>query len=212
MAMANLITLARFLLLFLLVALAYRAGPEWQLMNAPLLLLIIGLDGLDGYVARKRNETSLFGAIFDIAIDRVVENVLWVVLADLDLVSIWVAIVFITRAAIVDSIRYAGLSDGQTPFGMIRGALARFIVASRFMRAVYGMLKAATFAWIFLFQPVPLLYPAFWQANGPWIVWIAFLLTNASVALCLIRALPVVLEFVAVSGLGQRPSAVGRAG
>ena len=100
--MANLITLSRFLLLFLLVASAYSAPPVWQLGNAPLLFLIIALDGVDGYVARKRNETSVFGSIFDIAIDRVVENVLWVVLADLGLVPIWVAIVFITRSSIVD--------------------------------------------------------------------------------------------------------------
>ena len=43
--MANLITLGRFLLLFLLVASAYSAPPAWQLGNAPLLLLIIALDG-----------------------------------------------------------------------------------------------------------------------------------------------------------------------
>ena len=104
--MANLITLGRFLLLFLLVTAAYEASPAWQVANAPLLLLIIALDGVDGYVARKRNETSVFGSIFDIAIDRVVENVLWVILADLGLVPIWVAIVFITRSSIVDSIRF----------------------------------------------------------------------------------------------------------
>ena len=54
---------------------------------------VIGLDGVDGYVARKRNETSVFGSIFDIAIDRVVENVLWVVLADLGLAEEQVAFI-----------------------------------------------------------------------------------------------------------------------
>ena len=70
--MANLITLLRLLLLFVLLVLAYRATPAWQLLDAPLLLLIISLDGLDGYVARKRSETSVFGSIFDIAVDRIV--------------------------------------------------------------------------------------------------------------------------------------------
>ena len=117
--MANLITTIRFALLFVLVASAYFATATWQLLNAPLLLLIIALDGVDGYVARRRGETSAFGAIFDIAVDRVVENVLWVVLAHLDLVPVWVAIVFITRGSIVDSIRYAAISGGKTAFGMI---------------------------------------------------------------------------------------------
>ena len=95
--MANLITLSRFLLLFVLVALAVQAPPTWQLVDAPLLVLIITLDGIDGYVARRRGEASAFGSIFDIVVDRVVENVLWIVLAYLSLVPPWVAIVFITR-------------------------------------------------------------------------------------------------------------------
>ena len=93
--MANLITLSRFLLLFLLVALAYWAPPPMQLVNAPLLVLIIALDGLDGWVARRRGETSVFGSIFDIAVDRVVETVLWIVLGHLGLIPMWVSIVFV---------------------------------------------------------------------------------------------------------------------
>src|SRR3546814_10862502 len=64
--MANAITLARLALLFALVAMAYWAPPRWQLLDPPLLLLIISLDGLDGWVARRRGETSVFGAVFDI--------------------------------------------------------------------------------------------------------------------------------------------------
>ena len=111
--MANLITLSRFLLLFLLVALAYWAPPPMQLVNAPLLVLIIALDGLDGWVARRRGETSVFGSIFDIAVDRVVETVLWIVLGHLGLIPMWVSIVFVCRGAIVDSIRYAAISRGE---------------------------------------------------------------------------------------------------
>jgi CDP-diacylglycerol--glycerol-3-phosphate 3-phosphatidyltransferase len=200
--MANLITLCRFILLFLLVASAYAAPPVWQLLNAPLLLIIIGLDGVDGYVARKRNETSIFGSIFDIAIDRAVENVLWVVLADLGLVPIWVAIVFITRASIVDSIRYAAISRGQTPFGSIQSQLGRVLVSGRFMRALYGGLKAATFGWVFLLQPLPSVAPDSWVRFSQPALWIAGLLIYASVAVCLLRALPVILEFLSAA----RPS------
>jgi CDP-diacylglycerol--glycerol-3-phosphate 3-phosphatidyltransferase len=208
--MANLITLGRFFLLFLLVASAYAAPPAWQLANAPLLLFIIGLDGVDGYVARKRNETSVFGSIFDIAIDRAVENVLWVVLADLGLVPIWVAIVFITRASIVDSIRYAALSRGKTPFESIHSQLGRLLVSGRFMRGLYGALKAATFGWVFLLQPLPSLVPELWARFSEPALWIAGLLIYASVAVCLLRALPVVLEFLSAAR-PSRPSKRARA-
>ena len=73
--MANWVTFGRFLLLFVLLGIIYSGVPVLQLVNAPLTVLIIALDGVDGWVARKYNEESLFGATFDIAIDRIVETV-----------------------------------------------------------------------------------------------------------------------------------------
>jgi CDP-diacylglycerol--glycerol-3-phosphate 3-phosphatidyltransferase len=198
--MANLITSARFALLFVLVFLAYRASPEWQLLNAPLLLLIIALDGLDGYVARRRGEASAFGAIYDIAVDRVVENVLWLVLAHLGLVPIWVAIVFLTRGCIVDSIRYAAVARGQTAFGMMQSRWGRVLVAGRWMRGFYGALKAATFGWIFLMQPWPQLAPELWARWSALLETVSTVLIAASVIVCLVRGAPVVIEFISRSG------------
>lgn len=194
--MANLITLTRLLLLFVLVTLAYRATPQWQLLDAPLLGLIIALDGLDGYVARKRGETSVFGSVFDIAVDRVVEMILWVVLGHLGLVPIWVAMVFIIRGTVVDAIRYGAIARGETAFGMMRSPLGRFLVASRFMRALYGTVKALAFGWVLLIQPVPQLDPALWAAWAETFAVVTTVLVGASVALCLLRGLPVVVEFV----------------
>jgi len=205
--MANLITLVRFLLLFLLVALAYWAPARWQLVDAPLLVLIIALDGLDGYVARARGETSVFGSIFDIAVDRVVENVLWIVLGHLGLLPMWVAIVFIVRGAIVDSIRYAAISDGESAFGMMQSPMGRFLVASRTMRGLYGTVKAATFGWVLLLQPWPELDPALWSRWSAAAEPITGILVFASVFLCLLRGFPVVAEFVVT----QRVFARGQA-
>jgi CDP-diacylglycerol--glycerol-3-phosphate 3-phosphatidyltransferase len=199
--MANLITGGRFALLFVLVYSAYRAAPDWQLLNAPLLLLIIALDGVDGYVARRRGETSAFGAIFDIAVDRVVENVLWVVLAHLGLVPIWVAIVFITRGCIVDSIRYAAAARGETAFGMMQSRWGRILVAGRWMRGFYGALKAATFGWILLMQPLPRLEPQWWAAWSEAVEAVTAVLVIASVIVCLVRGAPVVIEFMSRSGV-----------
>jgi CDP-diacylglycerol--glycerol-3-phosphate 3-phosphatidyltransferase len=199
--MANLITCARLALLFVLVFLAYRASPDWQLLNAPLLLLIIALDGVDGYVARRRGEASAFGAILDIAVDRVVENVLWLVLAHLGLVPIWVAIVFITRGCVVDSIRYAAAVRGETAFGMMQSRWGRLLVASRWMRGFYGALKAATFGWIFLMQPLPQVAPELWAAWSGLLEAVTAVLVDASVFVCLVRGAPVVIEFVHRSGV-----------
>lgn len=195
--MANLITLTRFLLLFLLVAMAYWSPPAWQLLNAPMLLFIIALDGVDGWVARRRNETSAFGSVFDIAVDRVVENVLWIVLGNLGLIPIWVAIVFIARGALVDSIRYAAVARGIGVFETVHTRLARILVAGRTMRGLYGAVKAATFGWVLLLQPLPQLVPEMWSAWQASLQVLTMVLVYASVALCLVRGLPVVAQFVA---------------
>lgn len=192
--MANLITLTRFVLLFVLVALAEAAPPQWQLVNMPLLVLIIALDGLDGWVARRRGETSRFGSLFDIVVDRVVENVLWIVLADLDLVPVWVAIVFITRGVVVDGFRYQAVGAAENVFGMMWSRWGRWLVASRFMRALYGTVKGVAFGWLLLIQPLPDVYPELWAAWSGIALEIGHVLVLAAVVLCLARGLPVVIE------------------
>jgi len=194
--MANLITASRLLLLFVLVLLAYHAPAVVQQVDAALLVLIIALDGVDGYVARKRREASVFGAIFDIAVDRVVEIVLWVVLSDLGLIPVWVALVFIVRGVIVDSIRYAAISAGETAFGMVKSPLSRFLVAGRFMRGLYGTVKALTFGWVLLIQPWPVLYPGIWAGHWPTFDVVTTALVLLSVILCLLRGAPVIYEFL----------------
>lgn len=208
--MANLITLSRILLLFVLIGIAYQTGSYLQFLNLPILIVIFITDGLDGFVARKRGESSLFGALFDIAVDRIVENVLWVVLADLNLVPIWVPIVFIIRGSVVDSVRAHAASQGLTPFGMMRSALGRFLVAGRFMRIAYAVIKATAFGWIVLFQPVQSVFPAFWNTWEPTLQGVTNGLVYAAVAFNLARGLPVVYEFVlreAQAGAGNHTGA-----
>ena len=209
MNIANLITAGRFVLVFVLVGMVYDAPPPWQLANPVLLTIIIALDGLDGYIARKRGESSLFGSVFDIAVDRVVENVLWIVLADLDLIPVWVALVFITRSLLVDSVRCHGAARGQNAFAMLRTPLARFLVAGRFMRGFYGFVKAAAFAWILLLQPWPAVFPSLWSAwSGP-MTLTGEILVYLAVAVCLVRGVPVLLEFVVSEGLKRPPQHMG---
>ena len=196
--MANLITLTRFILLFVLVALAYRIEPWLRMLCFPLVIFIFLADGIDGYVARKLNETSQFGAVFDIAIDRVVENVLWLVLADLDLIPVWIAIVFITRGFLVDSIRSKAIERGQTPFDMIKSPLGTWLVAGRFMRAFYGAVKGVSFSALLLIHALHGLAPEFFASWEDPLSTFTAVFVYIAVVLCLLRAFPVFLEF----GLG----------
>jgi len=195
---ANFITFIRLILLFVLVLSIYWADPSWQRANMPLLFFIMVLDALDGWVARKFNESSLFGAVFDIAVDRIVETVLWVVLAHIGLVPIWAAIVFIVRGNLVDTIRNSmAASQGVAPFDMMKGPLGRFLVGSRFMRGSYNTVKIATFGWVLTIQPMPAIYPDYWAQISVASGVITMVLVWASVILCILRGVPVVIEFLA---------------
>ena len=142
--MANLVTLSRLLLLLLVVWIFYQPLSPWSFANFFLIIFIFVSDGLDGYIARKRNETSLFGALFDIAGDRIIELTLWIVAADIDLVPIWVPLVFIIRGVIVDTIRSSNaVAEGVAPFALMRSPFGKFIVAGKFVRVLYAVAKAS---------------------------------------------------------------------
>ena len=195
--MANLLTLSRLILLLMVAWLFYAPNPVWHFVSFVLIILIFVSDGLDGYVARKRNETSLFGALFDIAGDRVVELTLWIVAADNDLVPIWVPLVFIIRGVVVDTIRSSySMAEGTAPFALMRSRAGKFLVASKFMRIFYAVIKACAFCGLVLLPAFPVALPTVWSYVG----WLWTFLTYASVyiavLLCVLRGLPVVIEFI----------------
>lgn len=199
--MANLITVGRLGLLFVVVAMIYWTGTALVGVNMVLVALIIASDGFDGWVARRRRTTSTFGAIFDIAGDRVVENVLWIVFADLGAVPIWVPLLVVTRGIVVDGLRSLSYGEGMTAFGdknMMRSALTRWLTAGRFMRALYGYAKAIAFVfltgwvgrerWPRVDGWVEALYSASWYTLFGWIaVWGAIVLT-------VVRGIPVIID------------------
>jgi CDP-diacylglycerol---glycerol-3-phosphate 3-phosphatidyltransferase len=136
MSLANFITLARLPLLLLVVGLLFVPSFGVRLMGLGLLIILFLLDWFDGYVARLRNEATELGAVLDIALDQSVENVLWITFTYLGMVPLWVPIVFLIRSFVVDGIRGVALARGKSGFGMMHSPLGRFLVGSRFMRAL----------------------------------------------------------------------------
>ena len=148
---ANLITVARLLLLFVAIALIYWGSAGAILFAVLLIAIVFAGDGLDGYVARRRKSTSQFGAVFDIAGDRIVENALWVIFAELQLIPVWIPLLVLTRSFVVDGLRSISYAEGMTAFGernMMRSQLTEWLTAGRFMRTLYGYAKA--FGFLFL--------------------------------------------------------------
>lgn len=195
--MANLITLGRLILLFVVVAIAYQPSSTFQLINVPLLIVVFVADAIDGYVARRLNEASVLGAMFDIASDRIVEYTLWIIFADLDLVPIWVPLIFVFRGTIVDTIRSSHVrAEGESPFAMMRSTIGKWLVGGTFMRIFYAVIKAVAFCWLALIQPLATITPEFWVEWSLVLVGVSKVLVYLAVGLCLVRGLPVIIELV----------------
>jgi CDP-diacylglycerol---glycerol-3-phosphate 3-phosphatidyltransferase len=213
--MANLITVGRLALLFGVIWLLYVGNVQVITLCMVLIIVVFASDGVDGWVARRRGSTSTFGAVFDIAGDRIVENALWVVFADLNLLPIWVPLLVMTRGFVVDGLRSVSYADGMTAFGdqnMMRSSLTQWLTAGRFMRGFFGWAKAAAFVFLAGLEGdrhrdaegtfIGALY------GQDWYLWFGWSLVVLSIALTIIRGLPVVFDALAMLGeLDERKGA-----
>ena len=190
--MANLITVLRTLLAFLAVAMLRWHSWEIYVGAALLTLLLIWMDAWDGWVARRRNEASKAGAVFDILGDRVVEMTYWIAFASFGWIPVWVAVLVSARGILVDGFRALALERGHTAFGatsMMRSPLGALLVSSRLSRGAYGLGKAAAFTLVILaFAPG-------WQPSlKTTLLVLAYGCVYVTVALCVVRGIPVLVE------------------
>lgn len=190
--MANLITLARTLLAFVVVAMLHVRTTGVYLGAVALTIIVISMDALDGYVARKRNESTKFGAVVDILGDRVVEMTYWIIFVALGWIPAWVAIAIAARGIVVDGVRSIAFERGFTAFGkssMMTTRIGAALVSSRASRAVYGVGKALAFCLLILLF-TPGLLP--WISSGLRVV--TYACVYATLLLCLARGTPVLME------------------
>jgi CDP-diacylglycerol---glycerol-3-phosphate 3-phosphatidyltransferase len=188
---ANLVAITRALLAFIAVAILFhRLGL--YLLAAALTIASILMDGLDGWVARRYGEVSRIGAVIDILTDRIVELTYWIAFAALGWIPAWIPIVVAVRGLLVDGARAVAFERGLTAFGpttMMRSKFGRFLVASRESRSAYGIAKAAAFTLMIV------AYAAALPDSAQRVVLtIALICVYASVALCVVRGIPVLLE------------------
>ncbi len=190
--LANIITLSRIFFVFIVAALLFcRQCPYSYYTALGLTAVLMWFDGLDGYVARKFNISSRFGALLDIMGDRIVENVFWITFCALGWINVAIPIIVLSRGIITDSLRTLAFEKGYTAFGkttMMQGKIAKFIVASNFSRFTYAVCKAVAF-FLLIAGNMPIEYQ-----NKDLILNIGLICAYVSVVFCVLRGLPVVFE------------------
>ena len=193
--MANIITASRIPLLFLYLYMLYSQNSTLIFTAVLLIILFMAMDMLDGMAARKLGQTSLVGSVLDIAVDRIYELVLWFIFADMNLISIFIPLIVVIRTVLTDALRSLGVKEGTAPFKQHSLFWAKFLVASRWMRAVYGVSKVVAFSGLTLVLALKmqnfgrsdelLLYNVHIFFRG--VSWFA-------VFLCIVRGLPIILN------------------
>ncbi len=120
---ANSVTVARVVLtpVFLVVLLAdwpeWIAAPVWlaalkPILAAAIFILLAATDGVDGYLARSRNEVTTFGKFIDPLADKLLVTAALLALIELNVLPAWVALVIISREFIVNGLRMVASAEG----------------------------------------------------------------------------------------------------
>ncbi len=191
---AAVVTLSRVILVFVIVTL-YQRGFYLNVLATFLTGIIIAMDALDGYIARRYGETSAQGAVFDILGDRIVENVLWIYFACVGEYSFWVPAIVITRDVVVDNLRSMAFAEGKTAFGettMQKAEWAKLLVSSRLSRGLYAASKAICFTYL-----GAIVTARSAEVSAAWmnsLISVKYVLVYGTVAFCLLRGFPVVWE------------------
>ena len=193
--LANAVTLSRLFFLALSVYLLHLPSVPLRIAAFFLVIFTILIDAVDGYIARRSGDASPLGSVLDIAIDRAVEKVFWITCVSIGLVRLWVALVVVTRGILTDAVRSFAMGQGLTAFEMMETSWGEWLVAHRFMRALYGVAKAVTFPALALLHTLQLAWQGYARASLlPTLEIIATVLVLITVTLTLLRGIPVLVE------------------
>ncbi|HSA90360.1 MAG TPA: CDP-diacylglycerol--glycerol-3-phosphate 3-phosphatidyltransferase [Burkholderiales bacterium] len=114
----NLVTLSRIILIPLLIGIYYLPDEwlSWQGKNiaSTTVFILAGItDWLDGYLARRLNQMSAFGAFFDPVADKLIVVAALVVVLYLGRVDMLVALIIIGREIAISALREWMAKMGQ---------------------------------------------------------------------------------------------------
>ena len=196
----NKVTLLRVAVGFIAVCLFGR-GAWANLAAVGLTVGAIALDGLDGYIARRKNLATPVGAQLDILGDRMIENVYFTYFAVMGMVSLWLPVLFFARGAATDFLRGLARKAGHSGWGanaMLKTWWGRALVTSRWSRGLYAAMKCLCFCYLGMELALtrgPVALVGELAADMHTIIRTgAQVLTWMTAAFCLLRGLPVLVE------------------
>lgn len=176
----TLLTWARIVAIPLIVGVFYLEdmNPARQNLVATVMFVVFALtDWADGYLARKLNQTSAFGAFLDPVADKFLVCASLLVLVHLDRADVFVALIIIGREIAISSLREWMAIIGATKS-----------VAVHMIGKVKTMVQMIAIP--FLLYDGTLLGMIDTRVWGTWLIWISAVLTVWSMVYYLQKAIP----------------------
>lgn len=174
----NLLTWARILLIPLVVGVYYLplTAVEQNFIATTAFLVAAVTDWIDGWLARKLNQTSAFGAFLDPVADKLMVAAALVVLVRLDRADVMLAFIIIGREIAISALR-----EWMANIGAAKSVAVSFIGK---LKTIAQMTAIPMLLWHTPIGPLDM------HLLGTAALWIAALLTLWSMAYYLRKAWP----------------------
>lgn len=179
LTLPTLLTWARIVAIPLIVGVFYLPfdAPTRNLVATVMFVVFALTDWADGYLARKLNQTSAFGAFLDPVADKILVCAALLVLVSLDRANVFVALVIIGREIAISALR-----EWMAQIGASRSVAVHML----------GKVKTTVqmVAIPFLLYDGPLFRVIDTRLWGTALIWLAAVLTVWSMVYYLRKALP----------------------
>jgi CDP-diacylglycerol--glycerol-3-phosphate 3-phosphatidyltransferase len=139
----NVLTVLRICAVPVIVVALLDETPHGDALAAAVFSLAAITDGLDGYIARRRQEITTFGKLMDPLADKLLIVAALIALVSLDRLAAWIAMVIIARELAVTGLRSIAAEKGV-------------VIAASWLGKVKTALQVAAVVALIVWDPAPL--------------------------------------------------------
>ncbi len=138
----NVLTLLRIVAVPVLVVALLDETPDGDVIAAIVFALAALTDGLDGYIARRRQQVTTFGKLMDPLADKLLVIAALISLVSLNRLPAWIAMVIIARELAVTGLRSVAAERGV-------------VIAASWLGKLKTALQIAAILAVIAFDPTP---------------------------------------------------------
>lgn len=108
----NILTLIRIFLIPVFIAFYYLPVENWNVWAAVVFIVAAVTDWADGYLARRNNQVTTFGKLWDPTADKLLVTAALLMLMDMGKIGIIVTLILIGRELLIGAVRQVAASKG----------------------------------------------------------------------------------------------------